>query len=188
MVYFWIKVGTLFTLTEGVDEDWHRHNIGGQNSLTLFEPGRSAVEFQLPVNSFKIFGKEIWAVDIHGRLGLICPNAELCKVNSKLSKTLTCRHIERRTFKYPIQKVVMLDNIAVILSCNNQCEFFLADPDMKDNVKQVGVMVGVGLNYIQNNNWLYSIIDVINIVSGTVDRIFNGSTHGLHWQAFPHIF
>ena len=44
---------------------------------------------------------------------------------------------------------------------------------MKDNVKQVGIMVGVGLNYIQNNNWLYSIIDVINIVSGTVDRIFN---------------
>ena len=109
------KVGTLFTLTEGVDEDWHRHNIGGQNSLTLFEPGRSAVEFQLPVNSFKIFGKEIWAMDIHGRLGLICPNAELYKVNSKLSKTLTCRHLERRTFKYPIQKVVTLDNIAAIL-------------------------------------------------------------------------
>ena len=93
--------------------------------------GGACTKFQLPVETVEIFDNEIWVVDIYGGLSLICPNAKSGEMRSKLSKTLSFCHLERRTFKYPIRNIVTLVDLVAILYCNNQCEFFFRDSNNK---------------------------------------------------------
>ena len=167
------KVGTLFTLTEGVFENWDDNKIVPQ----------TAIKFQWPVKTVDIFGKEIWAVDIYGGLSLICSSLQPSDIRSKLWKKFNFFHLERRTFKYPIQNICTLEDASIVLYCNNRCEILFGDsnnPVMKYNVKQIGVVDGNTLYYLGNDNCLYQFrYGEISMVIDNVKSVFEETTYGI---------
>ena len=166
------KVGTLFTLTEKVGDDW---------SSNIMTP-QLAVKFSLPVKTIDIFREEVWAVDIYGGLSLIFPNERRYADPSKLWRVFNFRHLERRTFNYPLQNIVTISNLAVLLYCNNQCEIFhktITSPVVMSNVKLVGVVNSEILYYLNIDGQLYHIGE--NFTSFSTDNVrtvFDATTCG----------